>query len=666
MAIFLLWAIIAWVVITVVTLTDRRIRRTTGGRKTIEIFNFGGKAKLVARSDFIRALIDIAIILLAVPLALMVVYEIAMPGNTLYGFFDFVAGRRFGQIMLGIVFGAMLSTWMMRLYRRGRKDELSLSQKLEGVALLFIFVLGTTTITIDELARGFSLGSNGVQFQIPASGPAAADAAAGNTQSAQIIEPIDRSGDTRVEKTSSQWGMGILTGLGEIIKRDLETIGQEAPTVLAASLSYSQNVAPIVTCVSNLVNTTGDEVYLQELIDTVKQRVQELHVVSLGLRAGGLDIERKSTELKTVKDELGTLLAEFHQKAVGHGDRLRDGLRPLRVSGNLEPASDFDCRGEVKNGRYPPRLYSDSIASEGFSARPYVAIVYAALLQLEDKELAAIDVLKDWKSVNDIALRSQLASVKEDEIPLLTRARDWHDIRIYSSMFTIFETMFRRNPNQPQVILDAYLAVADDFIDMVGNWLRNDAQYDRMFFRPASNLTAVDFELDKRPEGPCTFEGDPNAIRLGYLLVNAKVIFARRAIDHPEFAERFLPKARAYVDEAVNSNPACLERIFPLERVAVIRAESLYVHARFMTAQAIARKPIGSTYQDASRRDLTTADNALRLALAITDDTAIGGSDEATGSKRFAGIVDSSARQQLRDQLNALKKAGGRTLERLR
>ena len=698
MGIFFLWSTIAWLIVTILILAERRTFRSRREGQSVEVYTIDGIARLTARSRFVRSLIDVLILALGIVLSLSVFYEVWQPEPPLYALYDFVNGRRFGQMLLGIVFGAILAGWMIGLYHQSQRNRtrrsaktktstalpndanlMSTYQKIQGITLLILLVLGTTSITIEELVRSVKIGSDGVSLQLASNQADAKNTAAGATQSKNVLQPPPppQSPSTVISaaKLEAQWGMTALLTLPTLASRDWRYLtkdfqnrfqGKLPPAELSSlfSDSYNEYITPIARCLNSLVTVTGDDIYLRKMIGDIKPFVRELFVQSFSLRGNKDDTEFNKIVSET-KLKIAEQLYEIDDLTSNQARRLEKGVAML------DTVAEDIRRGEkrrlncTENPVFKNKLeidkYVADIAPSDFAERPYLAIVYAAILQLENQELAAVDALNEWSRVNaywyDEKPKSEFEDIK----------KYWFDLRIQNSVFTVFETLFRRSPNQPQIIREKQMLVIDNYIDLLQERADLEPAYSAVFLNPRLDLIKTNFSKDIPPSGVCKFDqADFDLIGRVYTLLNAKLIYARRAIDHPEFAERFLPKAKGYVEEVVDADISCLLPFSGGQKgLEIIRAESFLVYARYMMAQALARKDIGSTYRAVTVADLTSAQNALDVAIAAIDKIAVTEADEDVDVVRLSNILDTKYTTQLLNELRAFRKVTNDNITKL-
>ncbi len=91
-----------------------------------------------------------------------------------------------------------------------------------------------------------------------------------------------------------------------------------------------------------------------------------------------------------------------------------------------------------------------------------MAILYAALLQVENQEVAAIDALRMWRA----------AAGDEVDVPVKgdgTNWETWYELRLRSTEVWLFETLRRRDPQQATAFADNYLQSLESYLELLQN-----------------------------------------------------------------------------------------------------------------------------------------------------------------------------------------------------
>ncbi|MEQ1950067.1 hypothetical protein [Mesorhizobium sp. CN2-181] len=537
--------------------------------------------------------------------------------------------------------------------------------------------------------------TGGLRFQL-ASGAKLENSAGGEKQNTPgILNFKSSDSDPAAKKVeiTSQMGMATLVYLSEFMKRDAENIAAAFKSstagwkadfpetdfkASAASLvndvqqaikssasAYDRNLGTLAACLQSTVSVSGDETYVRGLLRRVKPLLQELHQISLKKRT----VRDSATEAAylQVRDDIQKEVDGLRKDVALHVARLQPGLMALRSAaagvGRVDP--------RMLNCSAPPEdKGAEPVFAQDLEQRPYIAMLYAALLQIDDQELAAIDVLDDWLRVNDARLRSDSAGASglgtfrnraEAEI-----VEPWYRIRVYATEYWLFETLFRREPNQPSIIRDAYIKLIERYIEILESTDTVREKYARIFDSSSYNLVEDSFQNDKQPSTHCPSDITDNDVRISTALLNAKVMFVRNVIRDGRFIENYLPRAKEYAEEAVNADPVCLNKaVSGAEGVATIRADNLQVYAEFRMALAAARRPVVQRYKELSEADISMAQNALILARSIVD--RYGNPDVAsdTSIKRVSQSQASNRSRQIWDELTSLIRSNQIYLDQL-
>ena len=190
---------------------------TLGSLATLDL-----SGKIVSYLPWIFALVVV------IPISSVFIYQVASRNFPFYSTYELLTGVRFSKAILGMVFGSLLGSWMTRAYRMDRKGEskMLLSQKVEGFALVFLFIFGASSLTVDEILRSLSLsyGKDGLAFQLASSGQSPAAGELNGADLALPAVPTDSRSLADQDNPRERTGMQVLTVLDDLMMRDYRNI----------------------------------------------------------------------------------------------------------------------------------------------------------------------------------------------------------------------------------------------------------------------------------------------------------------------------------------------------------------------------------------------------------------------------------------------------------
>lgn len=570
------------------------------------------------------------------------------PINSVY---DYLTSREAARSILGLIFGVLLAAWIISLLRSREKEAFSLSQRAAGVALACLFVLGTTSISVEDLLRGVKIGSGGVGFDLPS--PSNAQTKGSDFVATIGSPPVQSEGADPVDR---RWGMETLTNLHASIERDariefdeasLQTDApcndvENAPITSpytsertlrrVAAIGYRCKFSPIAACLSAVVAATRDESYLLSALAELRPPIRELHLSSLAQRATKVVLDTESTD-RRIRDRLDYLsgLLREHTGSISPGLEVVYGKQSDLVLNKI---------GQCKN--MPANFTEYRIRQIGFEDRPYLTILYAALLQLGNQELAAVDAIDDWMKVNSPARGSA------------------YYFRARLSQFQILERFFRRVPDQNDTVVERFVAISDDLMDSIRMMTGVKDSYKKMFNENKYVLIASEFgSLHPVDAGACNVTNQ-DQLALGFTLYNVQVISSRRAMQHTRFEDKYYRAVTDIITQAVEADPSCLYRLFGRVNGAVTQAETLVVYARFKAKVATSRKPLGPRYDELVASDLEGAQSVLEMARNIVE------KERALEQSARNQLPAAGSDQDLINSVNALSAEYKTYLDRIR
>ncbi|MBS3650958.1 hypothetical protein KEU06_20295 [Pseudaminobacter sp. 19-2017] len=533
----------------------------------------------------------------------------------------------FAQCLLGIAFGAILAVWLRRAYRLPPSSDLSLSQKVEGIALVLLFIVGTTSTPLAELLRGASINTGFLNVTLAAATTRSDDARKGNNWAPLTFGPRGAH-----RPADEEFGLRTVADLHIHMKTDASRIemdwqtagrypelsrvpGPDRVLVLTERLetaadTYRNNVYALTECIRFLNEQTGDRGFGRSLLMGLKPEVAKLHYLSLARMSQPSPENQFVDEVDETARNLATKLHQAIDVAADQAGVLET-LRPKKSNGH--------CSGAVT-----PYSAADlfNILAE---RRPYISILYAALLQLDNQELTGVAVLDQW-------LEAFERYKMDHEEPAFL----WFKLRIHATEYLLFESLFRREPAQRQTDLDSHLKNTELLINLYGTLPPVQEYYEKIFGNDRIELIADGFETEPayRPQCPGGLPRDALTLSLG--LLSSKAVYARRATQHSDFARNYIPQTRAYAEQVVNADYGCLARQYPQQFVLQTRAENLRVLALHRLASIGSRRAARSEYAAWVVRELKSAEAALKL------------------SRTLLGPLDSTDAKETRDEVEKL------------
>jgi hypothetical protein len=326
--------------------------------------------------------------------------------------------------------------------------------------------------------------------------------------------------------------------------------------------------------------------------------------------------EAAHIDIETLARQTATEIASSLQNAMMLAAEQARGIKAL---GNDQPGEL--CTREVKP-------YSgDDLNTVLAERRPYLSILYAGLLQLNDQELTAVAALDQWLETFKRSLKKRASRTLHDDQAAQAvsdePALNWFSLRIYATQYLLFESLFRREPAQPQSVLESHLKHMELLIGLYGKLPPGDEYYRKVFDNDKIDLIANGFEAEPTYSTRCPEGIGQDEVKLAFGLLASKAVYARRATEHRNFERDYRPQTRTYVKDIVNADYGCLDRHYPAPFVLQTRAEHLRVFALHTLASIGARKSGGAGYSSWIVTELRSTEGALKLArtLVATLDT---------------------------------------------
>ncbi len=302
MAIFLVLALISFGLMMLLV----SVERATQGKR--RIFRWRKWIYIAANRWLIEGVAIFGLVAIVAVALFYTFWQIAEPGSNLYNTFDFLTSRVFSQAVLGAIFGVLFAIWILRVYRASASADqhLSIAQKVEGVALLLLFVLGTTSIPLEDFIRGTKINAGVLEVDIgdrlqPNLASQSADPQGAGLQLSSL-DPNSNTG-AELERLEPGQGMGLQTinSMSSLIKRDIwymQTYVQAdsgngwygTRDDLIAALgrdaeAYSILFDTLGECLTGLANVTRDISYVERNLAGIRPWVRELYAQTLAIRS---------------------------------------------------------------------------------------------------------------------------------------------------------------------------------------------------------------------------------------------------------------------------------------------------------------------------------------------------------------------------------------------
>ncbi|MGI9412277.1 MAG: hypothetical protein ACR2PM_01310 [Hyphomicrobiales bacterium] len=627
MVVFLAFGLLTFLITTGVialTETSRRVKQVRWLRLKI-----GRAFRLYITATALAIIATVLLTLMFAALIYLTLFQIANPSSLLYRPIDFITSDLFASGLLGVIFGGILSTWLARMVRLGTDEQPSFLQKIEGAALLLLFILGTTSVSLKELIHSFSISTGVVSFQLQATATGnQKDAGPGGSAKFPFTKPSNRrKGEDASPGSESAAGFAVLLRLHNMIRADLnylntyrsgpdvngKQIGEVKAELTAAADWFEHRLSPITKCMSQIVKSTNDHNYVGHHLSALRPSVREFFIVSR--RADKLgDDELFKLTAKRLDAALKTTAGEI----LSHARRLRTWSVGVLTTGKVTPSLCTELEKLAGNPNGPMMADGAFVPprSSKISERPYFALLYAALLDIDSQYVAAISELDDFAQVMKDAQDVQSIDF-------------WFRLRVRGVLNSFFESYVDRQSQTSVVVLDRYLESLSLYIDQIKMVDAVKSQFTDYFPQyqiddvEGRTLQSVYFTRDPGFVHDCSgIKDKPKStvdalMNLGFLTTQA--LFALRALDHPRFETRYAQRVTEIIEKLSNTDLSCMSEFLGADETRFQRAEFLKTYALFKLKLIELKLQIGSDYPAWAKQRLSLAIGAMKLALASID-----------------------------------------------
>jgi hypothetical protein len=503
-----------------------------------------------------------------------------------------LSGRWFVQCVFGCAFGTLFAVWLRKVYALRPRDSFPWQMRIESVILLLLFLVGATSTPLSELVTGWAnaniskIKAGPVELEMRAAASAIAPKAN------NIAPPFQNDGERKaaVPRADEEIGLYTISDLHTRMRQDAARIRESAALVAdeaspariaalakaeeieAAAGQYEAKISRLALCMMRIIQTTRDDQYARSLLVGLKPNIAEAYYLTLARLQGE---SSSKTLVQDIASELGSALGRSTRKVKTHAQRILATVAAVEA----QPGA---CAGLTIDP------YSrDELAGVIAAQRPYIAILYASLLQLDHQEPIGVEVLDTWLA------RYEAASKASPDV-----SDYWIRLRILSEKYLLYESLFRRQPMQERGILEAHIANISALIDHYMSNADVVASYNAIFHNDAIDLQDAEFEAAAQYRLACPKEVEDNVdrLRLSFALLLAKSVYVLRATKHPEFSTRYYLEANGFADEIVNADYGCLAAKQSDSFARLTMAEHIRVYLQL--ALAGLKDPAGSIAWD--------------------------------------------------------------------
>jgi hypothetical protein len=624
--------------------------------------------------------------------------DVMRPSSSLYGLFAFVTGDVFNRMVLGFAFGGLSAVWLTRIYRKGgitapapapenpetpvaASDRLSFVEKLEGIILIVLFVIGTTPYTLQDLLGGLKVDAVGVKFELQANSPNQSGSNAPDMSS--IVLGLPENSDI----ASAVFAPNVLQSMLVFVDRDKSYLqlhknrcGNEAAadackTAADEAIRTHERIRGDIEtsldifgkCLLEFRSETASEAEFTDTVASLLPDIQELYVNQMQLEQGAEPSQLFRDAIRRSEAHLGKVA----QDIIGHLERL--GRLPKqagagsasscgKVRGRLveTPAGDMELKTEFGDLSFPIEATVLNTSRE----RPYFTILYASLLSICDQHEQAIAVLEEWQAQQEQLRKLPAGSYAKYAAGNVASMDFWYLLRVRVVESSLFQD-WKIDKSPAPLSAASY----DDYVSLL-NAYRNQLEtipaiVNRGAYYPTDDGAGVEADASSGhvsvripPPGKCKAETEretqkpvaslvalpvltgsagqqaeaaaaaadaEEALRIEQPLLaayySALLRFTRRAIDHPDYVNDLLPPVDTILDDLTRTDLSCLAPNVP-GQFNFFRSEVFRIYGMAQVTQARARRPVGGDYDDWLKTRLKTALSAFQAGKSIVIDDA--------------------------------------------
>lgn len=642
--IFLLSALFAAAVSLVLLVAEIRIAGEKVWAKVGNKFRF-----IIARRTLNLIIVTFATLIILV--VLMVALGNFHPRDgAVYRFAEFLLGRRFGSIVLGFLFGALLVFWMRQLLAldpNDPKQQVTWVHKAEAIFLVVLLLFGGFSDVINFYARRvtqFSAAGVSLTFE-------STKGAAGSGQGQQGSGGTAAAGAGN--KQAGSFSLSIFSDIQGFIERDRRYIailnnavrpvgggtGKSSDAPLAAATEsataaqqefFSGAVRRLGLCMQAISSTVGDEGDVDQAIQATRPIIREF--VNAGHTIEQNRLRAAANQFVDISASLADAAVRVHLRKSGDDvgrAKIDEGCRDLVAwwcpeMAGLTLKSDFDftrfldrwdrcpivepaakAARQSQAAELSGKLVATLVVALGdsnASSRPYLSLLYASLLWRAGEYRLAAGVLEQW---------IKLSSGKSG----LTQS--WYLVRVRTTLVVILEEWIRATVNSPPLLLEQHLANVKSTMDMMGEF---QAVKDVWVAFTKDGYSPDKDKYQRAPEWSefsCAIPRDADQafrISLAHTYLTQHMIYAFRTTQHRDYFDKYSPAVLQRRDTLAKVNLACYQQIQERAATDIFYAEIMQVCADVDLANA-AR--IAETAADTARPMLEGARDAALLGLKI-------------------------------------------------
>jgi hypothetical protein len=577
------------------------------------------------------------------------------------GITDIVLSPAFTNVVLGLVFGAVLALWLYQLYRLNRKaDDLDWKIKAEGIALALLFVFGSGVLGDRWIDRIEKFSFAGAELDLV---PRATRE--GGAQSPHLLVP--QAPPTGSVQTRAPFGLFQLAQLETAMIRDnlsLANGGDAADVTPDAAVSFvGRYVSPLARCHQAIYDTSGDRNFVKTqyaaLLPPLRKFIRSLEfgaptgeanaLSDFGLVYAGVagdTIARvyvdESTPLDSQlparpwlaarKDEIKKMQSAC-LSLLEAGWTRSAAAQPVHVEAGRGAAIEGQgiTSSEAKRFR---KIIADSFDEDFVNklkpgdarmhARPYLAIVLASVEAILEEPEAALKELDDW--VRTAPDYDNLTAIDPHSF-----ARRWYEARVHSAMYFISEEWIRRSffvptelrefsiKNLEQVVTE-YIAFPL-YVDGFAAYRTRQHSIATNFseLEPDSSKCLLPDNNDFAPNSAEYLRAYAGYVYILFLALELDKLLDAR-LDNDMAQEIYSNRSHLYLRELNEIDLSCFAKIDTdksdyREQTAKIYADILRLNARMLQVDTIVERSL--TDADQKKGSLKKALDAARLGLQL-------------------------------------------------
>jgi hypothetical protein len=673
---------------------------TRGDTAKIE-FRIGDSLNLEADRPIFLFIVSAVAVIFLVLIVLLIVGRVHPREGAIYTWSDFLAGRQFISVVLGLLFGSLFAFWLRDLIWLQPDEKVGSKPIIEAVVLAFLLLLGAfSDILIAAAYRISQINIAGTQLTFtPSKDGERAQAGLGS---------VPQGGSQQGQKGSSQ-ALGLIGSLATRIENDAFYVNNlfpargGTPPVDSKVPKLFERLGKYATCLNAVSKVSGDEVFAEGQLRILVPILREL-----GTSRSVLP-EARSDELAGQLETLFRQL-DFHAQNAFLRSRL-PGATPAqqeqRTPMNVGCGDSSKTTPQPEAFKAAPRSEikgwlseSQQLPDKWFSERPYMALLLAGALWHLGEYQGAIGEIDSW--------------LPSDDRP--KKIHPWQEIRARIYVSILAEEWLRRPERPPPRLMEYHLDNVQRSIELMRPLLREVAEaigeveedVEKDGFRnrvPAAGgqcsklielterkmeayaLTTDDWEkLKSSPVDPNTLSAsvgielkssinelkkdrrqalETQAVDLFLFWLGQHAVFAYRASQMPDYYEKYSADVMKYRNFALKRDVFCVRDVFSdfKSDIDQLYADMLETYAEVELANATRIEAIPD--RDAVKRALERAQQAAILGRQVIKPLLTSDRKESDGSPTFAGRIEPKKSAEIEDSLKGVQQRAERRLKAL-